>query len=116
MRRVAVYTRLSHDPTGGEQTATARQRTACLTFAELRGWEVAHVYEDVELSAFKRGVVRPDYEHMLEAVSTGEVDGVLVWKLDRLMRRPAEFERFWTTCERRGAFLASVTEPIDRGG
>lgn len=112
MPRVAIYTRLSSDPTG-EQTATARQRAACLAFADIRGWEVVHVYEDVDLSAYKRGVVRPDYEALLEAVAARQLDGVLVWKLDRLMRRSSEFERFWAACEHRQVFLASATEPID---
>ena len=36
-----------------------------------------------------------------------------MWKLDRLVRRPAEFERFWSVCEARRAVLASATEPLD---
>src|SRR5436190_707503 len=110
--RMAIYTRLSHDPTG-LQTATARQERACRQFAELRGWDVVDVYEDVDLSAFQRGVVRPSYERMLEAIKRGELDGALVWKLDRLVRRPSEFERFWLLCEQSGAIVASATEPID---
>jgi DNA invertase Pin-like site-specific DNA recombinase len=39
---------------------------------------------------------------------------VLVWKLDRLVRRPKDFERLWEVVERRGVFIASVTEPVDR--
>jgi site-specific DNA recombinase len=38
---------------------------------------------------------------------------VLVWKLDRLVRRPKDFERLWELAERRGVFIASVTEPVD---
>lgn len=112
MTTVAIYTRLSKDDTG-DQTATQRQEKACRLFAEVRGWAVAEVYEDVDVSAYQKRVVRPAYERMLEAVEGGRVNGVLVWKLDRLVRRPAEFERFWTVCEGRGAVLASATEPID---
>lgn len=112
MTRIAIYTRLSSDPTGA-QTATARQQEACERFAELRAWEPVVALEDVDVSAFKAGVIRPQYEELLKIIARGELDGVLVWKLDRLVRRPAEFERFWRACEANGTFLASVTEPID---
>ena len=68
---------------------------------------------DVDTSAYRAGVVRPSYERLLEQVSAREVDVVVVWKLDRLMRRPPEFERFWSCCERAGVAIASVTEPVD---
>lgn len=109
---VAIYTRLSFDDSG-TQTATARQEKACRQYADLRGWQVARVFEDVDRSAYKKGVRRPAYEDMLAAIDRGEIAGVLVWKLDRLARRPAEFERFWSRCEEHAVMLASVTEPID---
>ena len=112
MTSVAIYTRLSHDASGA-QTATRRQQSACEAFAELRGWTVVNVFEDVDLSAYKSSVVRPAYERMLSAIKERRVDGVVAWKLDRLVRRPAEFERFWSTCEDRNVFLASAMEPID---
>jgi DNA invertase Pin-like site-specific DNA recombinase len=74
---------------------------------------VIEVHEDVDLSAYRRGVIRPAYERLLHDVAAGAVDGVLVWKLDRLARRPAQFERFWAACETNRVFLASVTEPVD---
>lgn len=109
---IVIYTRLSRDETG-HQTATHRQEQACRAFAELRGWEVARVFEDVDVSAYQRRVVRPAYEEMVRALEAKEAGGVVVWKLDRLVRRPADFERFWSTCEPRQVFLASATEPID---
>jgi site-specific DNA recombinase len=109
---IAIYTRLSKDESG-TQTATRRQEQNCRAFAALREWEVDAVYEDVDLSAFKKGVVRPSYEELLRAIEERHIAGVVVWKLDRLVRRPAEFERFWAICEAGGAILASATEPID---
>jgi DNA invertase Pin-like site-specific DNA recombinase len=70
------------------------------------------VFEDVDRSAYQ-GAIRPDFERLERALGEGAFDGVLVWKLDRLVRRPADFERFWSACEPVKAFLASVTEPID---
>lgn len=109
--RIDVYTRLSKDHEG--QTSTLRQERDARSFARLRGWDVDQVHVDVDTSAYRRGVVRPGYEQLLARVASREVDGVLVWKLDRLVRRAAEFERFWTVAEDACVFLASVNEPID---
>lgn len=112
MTTVAIYTRLSSDPTGA-QTATGRQLAGCRAFAALREWDVGPVYEDVDLSAYDRGVVRPDYQRLLSDVRAARVDGIVAWKLDRLVRRPLEFEALWSACEKSGVFLASAMEPID---
>src|SRR3954469_18953499 len=112
MIRVGVYKRLSEDKTG-IQTATRRQQAACEAFAQLREWEVVRVYEDVDLSAFKPGVVRPAFERMIADIKAKRLDGVIAWKLDRFVRRSAEFERLWTMCDTGGVFLASAMEPID---
>jgi DNA invertase Pin-like site-specific DNA recombinase len=110
--RVGVYTRLSRDM-DGRQTATGRQEKDCRALARSKGWKVAEVYEDVDLSAFKKGVRRPAYERLLEDVQSGAIEGIVVWKLDRLVRRASEFERFWSACESAGATLAAVHDPID---
>jgi len=111
-KRVAIYTRVSRDNLGDERSPT-RQEADCRAFAAIRDWEVVVAYRDVDLSAYAPTVRRPAYEALLEAVADREIDGVLVWKLDRLMRRSAEFERFWASCEKAGVSLASVTEPVD---
>src|SRR4051812_29574356 len=109
MTTIAIYTRLSLDRTNGAQTATFRQEQACRAFAAFRGWEVADVFEDVDVSAYDPSVHRPRFRALQLALQKGAVDGVLVWKLDRLVRRPSEFEKFWALCERKSMFLASVT-------
>jgi DNA invertase Pin-like site-specific DNA recombinase len=108
---VGIYTRISNaDPY--TQTATHRQEAACRSFAQARGWSVAEVFEDVDVSAYS-GVERPAYERLLKKIDAASLSGVIVWKLDRLVRRPREFERFWDVCERHRAVLASATEPMD---
>ncbi len=75
--RVGVYARISDDR-DGQQTATARQMEDCRTFAERSGWEVADVFEDVDISAFSTKAKRPEFLRMLESLRTGNLDGVLV--------------------------------------
>src|SRR4051812_1257392 len=109
MTAVAIYTRISADPLG-EQTSTARQARLCQQFARLRGWDVLEVYEDVDRSAYLPGVRRPAFERLIGDLHG--LDGLLVWRLDRLVRRPSDFERVWGRCEEFGVFLASATEPV----
>src|SRR6478672_3537527 len=81
---VGIYTRISKaDPE--TQTATHRQEEACRSFAHARGWTVADVFEDVDASAYS-GVERPAYERMIREIAAGSLGGVVVWKLDRLVR------------------------------
>lgn len=61
---VAIYTRLSSETPGRQQTATKRQERDCRVFAQPREWDVSGVYEDVDLSAYKKGVKRPAYESL----------------------------------------------------
>jgi len=109
---VALYTRVSSEDLE-TPLSTRRQERACRQFAKSKGWKVADVWEDVDVSAYAKGKRRPAFDNLMSVVAGGKVDGVLVWKLDRLVRRPADFERFWTRCDKAGVFLASATEPID---
>ena len=112
MQQWAIYTRLSQDRDGG-QTATDRQEQACRQFAAAKGWEVGDVYTDVDMSAYRRGVNRPDFQRLKADLGAGRWAGVLCWKVDRLVRNHRDFEDMWEACETSGAGLASATEPVD---
>jgi site-specific DNA recombinase len=109
--RFALYLRISKDPTG-TSTAPARQEKECRALARERGIQIVEVFSDVDTSAY-RDVARPEYERMLDAVAAGELDGVLVWKLDRLMRRVVEFSRFWQVASAHEVALISRSDTID---
>jgi site-specific DNA recombinase len=112
MTKAALYARLSRDRTG-EETATARQLEDCRAFATARGWEVVGEYTDADISAYKRGAVRPGYEAMLRELDQGGIDVIVAWKLDRLLRRVMDFEKLWERCEPRKANVATVRDGID---
>lgn len=107
---VAIYARLSDDR-GGQATGVDRQLEACRQYAKSQGWTIAAEFSDTDLSAFRKGVVRPGYEEMISRLD--EFDAVLVWKLDRLVRRFLEFARVWPMFASQGTSLVSATEPID---
>ena len=111
-RLAAIYTRISRDDTGA-QSSTARQERLCRAWVAKQGWETVEVFEDVARSAFAPRVVRDAYEDLLRLVTSGQVDVVVCWRLDRLARSPGEFERFWSACRSAGVEIASATEPVD---
>jgi site-specific DNA recombinase len=110
MTAVLIYTRLS---TEDVHDATVRQEVACRSYAEARNWEVVAALCDVDASAYQPRARRPGFETLIAEAAARSADGVLVWKLDRLVRHPKDFERLWDVAERRGVFIASVTEPVD---
>lgn len=107
--RAAVYTRLSQDP-DGTSTATQRQEDDCRRAVVDRGWTVAEVYRDNDISAYGKKK-RPAFEAMLEAVAAGDVDVIVAWRSDRLARQPRDLERVIDS----GATFVSCTEPEFQG-
>lgn len=82
---VAVYCRISRDPTG-MALGVERQEDACRKLAEKLGWEIHDVLIDNDISAFS-GKKRPAYDKLLAGLEDGTYDGVLAWATDRLYRR-----------------------------
>ena len=112
--QAAIYARISRDASG-EGLGVERQLSDCRKIAEQRGWIVAEEYVDNDISAFG-GKIRPAYERMLEDISAGQRDAVIVYNSDRLHRRPIEFEQFSLICEAAGlSLVAAVTGDLDMG-
>src|SRR5271165_5724161 len=105
MRKAAIYTRISSDD--GTALGVARQERDCRELVARRGWTVAGVYTDNDVSA-TNGKPRPAYQRLLADLADGLVDAVVVWDLDRLHRRPIELEEFLDLADRRRVALASV--------
>jgi site-specific DNA recombinase len=108
--RTAIYARLSRD-TG--TSSIDRQQHACEALCNARGWTVVGHYTDNDTSAYLPKTRRPEFERLLEDIAAEALDMVVVFKIDRLVRRPSDFERFWDEAEYRAVNLTSVTEPID---
>lgn len=107
----AIYARISQDR-GGEALGVARQEELCRDLADRKGWPVAEVYIDNDISAYK-GKRRPAYERMLRDLETGVRDAVITVDLDRLTRHPAELERFITLADHHSVALANVSGDTD---
>lgn len=107
--RAIVYLRQSLDKTN-EGLAVARQRQACEQLCAARGWTVADVLTENDTSALRK---RPVFDDLLQRVERGEVDVIVVWHVDRLVRRLEQLEQVITLCEEHKVKLATVSGDID---
>ena len=108
----AIYARISSDREG-LQLGVQRQVEDCKALAASRGWRVAEIYTDDDVSAYK-SKPRPAYQRLLTDLRRGERDAVIVWHLDRLHRQPKELEEFFEICDKaKVRDLASVAGDVD---
>ena len=81
-----LYLRLSQDRTG-EGAAVERQDADGRLLAAAKHWPIAGVFSDNDRSATDESVTRDDFEKMIKLVEAGTVRRIIVWHLDRLVRR-----------------------------
>ncbi len=113
-KAAAIYTRISDDRLG-DGAGVQRQEMDCRALLEQKGWQLAGVYCDDNISAYSERS-RPEYRRMLGDIKAGRVDAVVVWHLDRLHRSPRELEDFFTAVDKAGVtHLATVTGDINLG-
>lgn len=84
--RYIGYIRQSRTRDGSESKSI--QREAIIETADRFGVELAGIIEEPDSTSgyANRGRSRPEFPRLLEALSSGEVDGVIVYKTDRLSR------------------------------
>lgn len=89
---VAIYLRISHDPSGA-QIGVTRQRADCRAIATTR-WPEHEIVEltDNDVSAYS-GARRPAYLALLAQLKARTVQGVVAYNLDRLLRQPRDLEQ-----------------------
>jgi len=84
---LGAYARISYAIREEKEAASDRQLADDREWARLHGHEVVAEYVDPKTSAFKNAR-RDHFERMLADLDAGAIDGVVVWKLDRLVRNP----------------------------
>lgn len=113
-RRAGIYCRLSYAPDGSLEKVE-QQEDDCRELGERLHWTLSdsHVYVDNSRSAWKRNRKRPAWDRMLRDVEAGEIDGLLVYHGDRLIRQPYDLERLLGVADSRGVRLASPSGTRD---
>jgi site-specific DNA recombinase len=114
--RCAIYTRKSTEE-GLEQgfNSLDAQREACaayVTSQKAEGWTaVAGRYDD---GGYSGGTLqRPALQRLLSDIERGDVDVVVVYKIDRLSRSLMDFAKLVEVFDRKGVTFVSVTQSFN---
>jgi site-specific DNA recombinase len=111
--RWGIVTRRSQYNADGTEGSTRRQEHAVLQHITSHDMgRVVAVYKDVA-SAYKEDAQRPEFEAALLDLQAGRIDGIAVWRIDRLVRRSEQFRRVLDVLEGSGGRLFSLVEGID---
>ena len=106
--RAALYIRVSTD---GQDTDNQRQRLEGV--ADLRGWPIAHVYEDSGISGAKARHKRPGFDAMLNDARRRRFDVLMFWSIDRLGRSTATVTAALAELDHAGVALYADKEGMD---
>lgn len=102
-KRAAIYVRVSQNREGDE-AKPQRQIDRCRMLAKARDYEVLdHIYVDDDTSAYQGKTRRPEYERLLDDIADGEVDVVLTFNTDRMLRTVGEMVSFINLAQTRAA-------------
>jgi Resolvase, N terminal domain len=111
--RWGCLTRRSKYNADGTEGSTRRQELAVCDHIRANNMgQVVAVYSDIA-SAYAVNTKRHDFEAALDDLRAGRIDGIAVWKVDRLVRRVSQFRRVLDTLESSGGRLFSLVEGID---
>lgn len=115
--RCAIYTRQSVTRPDGDEALTSctLQREACERFAREQGWTVVPERFDDEGESGAT-MERPALERLVEAIRAEQVGRVVVYRLDRLTRRLADWALLQRVFEHHNVGLTVVHGSLDVSG
>jgi site-specific DNA recombinase len=92
-------------------TSPQRQRQAIRKWCKTHGAQLVETFEDLDLSAYRKGVRRPGFDRMMSRL--GDVDVVVTWRLDRLARSVSAFSKMLDAFEDAGVKVATTDGQVD---
>ena len=96
---IDIYARISR-AVNGETIKTDYQVEVCSEEVAGRGARVGEVFTDPSLSAWRRDVVRPDWDKLMARLESGAAGGVIFYDVSRFSRKMMEGERLVEAAER----------------
>lgn len=110
-QRMIAYTRVSTDEQATSGLGLEAQEATLRRAFEYRGWQLAELVSDEGISGST--IDRPGLRHALEQIVAGDVDGLVVSKLDRLTRSMRDFCEIVDWFEEAGAPLVMLEPDVD---
>ena len=105
------YSRVSTEEQAKHGVSLDNQDNKISLQAELSEYNLVEIIRDEGHSA--KNMKRPGIERVIQAVEAGEVDAVIIYKLDRLTRSVADLDRFIRLLNKKDIALISVKDSID---
>jgi DNA invertase Pin-like site-specific DNA recombinase len=109
--RAALYARVSTDEQAREGTSLDSQREQCAAYVAAKGWLLVDEFVDEGVSGTKGS--RPALDVMLAAARAGQLDAIVVKKLDRFGRSSRHLENALGDLDEWGVRFVSIEESFD---
>jgi site-specific DNA recombinase len=120
IRRAAVYVRVSTDEQAAlEFNSLQAQEQICKTYISMRDadpasserWTHSETYSD---PGYSGGTLdRPALKRLMADIESGQINTLLVYKIDRLSRSIHQFYRIWEILEHYGVDLVAATQDLN---
>jgi len=108
----AIYARVSTEEQAQEGFSIRAQQQKLKEYANVKDWSVYDIYIDEGISG-KNIVQRPAITRMIADIKAGQVENVLVFKIDRLTRSTADLVYLIDLFKEYDCAFNSLTESID---
>jgi len=109
-RPLIGYVRVAPRERAGERPGLDAQRLALADAARARGWDIVRVEEDVRSG---RTLRRPGLRAALAGCTSGEAEGVVVARLDRLTYSLADLAELVSEAVEEGFTIVSLDPDVD---
>jgi len=109
--RAIGYIRVSTEDQAREGVSLDNQESKIRAYADLNGLELVDVIKDEGVSG--KTMDRPGMNKINAAIKTGEIEAVIVYKLDRLSRKTIDILSTLDAWEKKNIAFHSITDKID---
>jgi site-specific DNA recombinase len=110
--QVIGYSRVSTAEQASEGVSLEMQAKKIEAYCLVKDWQLSEVITDAGQSA--ESLNRPGMQRLIEMVEAGQVNTVIVYKLDRLTRSVADLDRLvGKVFEKKNVALVSLQESLD---
>lgn len=107
--KIGIYTRVSTEDQI-ENFSFSAQKERCEAMAMAKGWTTHKIYSE-QVSG--KTLNRTEYHEMLRDLEQGIIQGIIIFKLDRLSRNPSDTYHIINLFTENNWGLLSVTESLD---
>jgi site-specific DNA recombinase len=109
--QVVGYTRVSTSEQAADGVSLRVQAEKISAYSVVKDWALVGIIADEGQSA--KSLARPGLQQLLSLVDAGQVDVVIIHKLDRITRSVADLDRLMKLFEHKNVALVSLQESLD---